>query len=222
MRADLPALLDRLEERYGAPPRPLPRRALEWVLWENVAYLLADAKRAAAYRAWKERTGLTARGILATPREELLELAALGGMKPEGRVEKLLSIAHLVQDEFDGDLESALALPLTRARRALRRFPGIGAPGADKILLFTGTHPLPALESNGLRALVRLGLAREGASYAATYRSAVGALEPYVDRGCAWLTRAHRLLRTLGQEACKNSAPLCDACPLEDACPSSG
>jgi hypothetical protein len=53
----------------------------------------------------------------------------------------------------------------SEARRALQKFPGIGAPGADKILLFTKTHALPALDSNGLRVLVRLGLAKEAKSY---------------------------------------------------------
>jgi endonuclease III len=218
--ARLPALLDRLEALHGAPRRPLPKKALDWILWENCAYLVSDERRAAAYRALAKATGLRARGILSLPRERLLELAALGGMQPERRVAKLVTIAELVQESFDGDLEAVLALPEARARRALRRFPGIGAPGADKILLFTRTHALPVLESNGLRALVRLGLAEEGRSYAMTYRSAVGALAPHAGRGPAWLIRAHQLLRRHGQVLCKNSAPLCDACPLADGCPS--
>ena len=133
---------------------------------------------------------------------------------------KLLDIATIVQDEFGGDLQTALALSLPKARRALQRFPGIGRPGADKILLFTRTHALAALESNGLRVLVRLGLAREGKSYAATYKSAMTAFEPHLERGCPWLIRAHLLLRAHGQEPCKNSAPHCDECALVASCPS--
>jgi len=224
LASDLPAVLDRLAELHGDPGAPVPKKALDWVLWENAAYLVPDERRLAAYRALRKATRLTATGILALPREELRELARLGGMQPERRVEKLLAIAETVREEFDGDLESALELPLPRARRALRRFPGIGAPGADKILLFTGAHAVPALESNGLRVLVRLGLATEGKSYAATYRSAIAALAPLVDEGDARrtiprLVRAHELLRAHGRVLCKNSSPLCEACLLADACP---
>jgi endonuclease III len=217
---DLPALLDVLEQHHGRPRRPLPKRALDWVLWENAAYLVPDARRAQAYRALEERTGLSADGILALPRGALLELARLGGMHSDGRVAKWIAIAETVQDAFDGDLETALRLPLPKARRALRKFPGVGAPGADKILLFTRTHALPALESNGLRALLRLGLAQESKNYSATYRSAVAVLEPHAERGCAWLIRAFQLLRVHGQTLCKNSAPLCADCPLAAGCPS--
>jgi endonuclease-3 len=216
----LPAVLDRLERRYGAPPRPLPRKALDWILWENAAYLVSDERRAAAYGALARATGLSAKGILAKPRKELLALAAQGGMLAEGRVGKWIEIAETVRERFGGDLEGRLDGSLAEARRALKAFPGIGAPGADKILLFTGRHALPALESNGLRVVIRLGLAGEGKSYAASYREAIRALEPFAGRGCAWLVRAHLLLRRHGQELCRNSAPECERCPLEGACPS--
>jgi endonuclease-3 len=231
----LPAQLERLEELHGAPRRPLPRTALDWVLWENAAYLVPDERRRAAYRALAKRTGLRAQGIVGLAREELHAIAALGGMMPERRVEKLLAIAETMREAFDGDLEPALALPLAQARRALKGFPGIGAPGADKILLFTRTHALPALDSNGLRVLVRLGHAKEAKSYAATYRDALRALAPMpggAARGCTWLippgwlgahrraprmpaahggcaagVRAYELLRTHGQALCKHNDP---------------
>ena len=216
----LPAALDRIEAFLGKPKRLPPRKALDWILWENCAYLVNDEKRAKAYRALADATKLRAVGILALPRSELLALARLGGMIAEKRVEKLLAIAHLVQDEHGGDLEAALALPLAKARRAMKRFPGIGDPGADKILLFTGTHALPALESNGLRALVRLGYAREETSYARMYRTGVAALAPHAERGCAWLMRAYDVLRAHGQRTCTHNAPACDACMLAEECPS--
>jgi endonuclease III len=206
---------------HGVPSRLPPRSALEWILWENAAYLVSDEQRERAYRALEKKTRLRSAGILRLPREALREIAALGGMLPDGRVTKLLAIATTVQDDFDGDLESALELPLPQARRALRKFPGIGAPGADKILLFTQTHPLPALDSNGVRVLVRLGLAQEAKSYPTTYRSAIAALAPHACRGCAWLMRAYDLLRRHGQVLCRNSTPLCDECPLSESCPSS-
>jgi len=218
--ANLPAQLDRLEREFGPPATLPPRSALDWILWENAGYLVDDERRRKAYRALSKSTRLEPAGILALSREQLLEIAALGGMLREQRVAKLIDIAETVRDEFGGDLESVLSLPAARARRALRAFPGIGAPGADKILLFTGTLAVPALESNGLRSLVRLGYAREGKNYTTTYRSGIEALTPHVGRGSAWLQRAFDLLRRHGQQLCKNTEPLCDACPLVAACPS--
>ena len=58
---DLPTLLDELQGRYGPPSRALPKTALEWVLWENAAYLVSEEKRRKAYRALKEATGLRVR-----------------------------------------------------------------------------------------------------------------------------------------------------------------
>ena len=217
--SNLPPLLDRLEGHYGRPRRPVPKCALDWILWENAAYLVPDERRKEAYLALGERTGLRPEGILALPREELRELAALGGMMPDRRVAKLIAIAETVQEEFGGDLEAVLALPVAKALRALRRFPGIGAPGADKILLFTKTHPLAALESNGLRVLVRLGFIEEAKDYSTTYRRATAALAPHIARGCPWLIRAHELLRRHGQTLCKNNAPRCDECPVAEDCP---
>jgi endonuclease III len=203
MTLELPAVLDQLEALHGRPARPVPKTALDWILWENAAYLVPDERRKQAFVALRQLTGLSAAGML-----------------PELRVKKLLDIAERVQSEFEGDLQKALRLPLPKARSALRKFPGIGAPGADKILLFTGTHALAALESNGLRALTRLGLAHEGKSYAATYASAMRALEPHLERGCPFLMRAFALLRVHGRELCKNSRPLCETCPLAGECPS--
>jgi hypothetical protein len=37
-------------------------------------------------------------------------------------------------------------------------FPMIGEPGAEKILLFSGVLPVPALESNGVRVLVHAAI----------------------------------------------------------------
>ena len=220
--ATLPKHLDRLERLYGPIRRQPPRTALEWILWENAAYLLPDEKRLRQYRELARRTGLTAEGIEALPPGELLEWARSGGMQPGARVEKLLAIAALVRERFDGDLEATLDGPLPKARAALKRFPGIGAPGADKILLFTGRHALVALESNGVRVLLRLGYAREGKGYSATYRALQEALAPPAGRGVDFLRRAHELLRRHGQELCKNSAPRCESCPLADRCPAAG
>lgn len=139
-------------------------------------------------------------------------------MHPERRVDKLREIAELAIEAGGGRLEKVLELEPKKARSVLKRFPGIGDPGADKILLFCGASSTMALESNGLRVAVRLGYGAEAKSYATTYRSAIAALEPELERKSARRVRAHELLRRHGQTLCKRSAPVCDACPLTRAC----
>ena len=120
-------------------------------------------------------------------------------------------------DDFGGDLGAVVRLPLDRAKRALRSFPGIGEPGAEKILLFAGRHALLAPDSNALRVLVRLGLVGEGTSYSRTYaaaRAAAFALRADVP----FLLQAHQLLQRHGQSLCRRSAPRCTQCPLAREC----
>jgi endonuclease III len=107
-------------------------------------------------------------------------------------------------------------LPLPKARRILRQFPAIGEPGADKILLLSGLFAVPALDSNGVRVVTRLGLADEQRDYAKTYGCAVTGLAERLEPDA--FTRAYLLLRQHGQELCRRSAPRCSACPLTDAC----
>jgi len=115
-------------------------------------------------------------------------------------------------------LSAVLRLPIPQAKKALKKFPGIGDPGAEKILLFAGVLPVLALESNGLRVLSRLGFGREEKNYSTTYRSVQTAVSEGLPADCEWLTRAHQLLRQHGKELCKTTKPKCEACPLRKSC----
>ncbi len=221
----LARILDDLEAHYGAPAKPIPRNPFEWILWENVAYLVDDERRARAYRALEEGVGLDARSIAKAPRSALLAVAQLGGMHPEARAAKLADIAALALAEERPDLAHVLALPAKDARRILKKFPSIGDPGADKILLFcsvgarAGGAPRGlALESNGLRVALRLGFGAEAKNYAASYRSALAALAPELREDVRGLVRAHELLRAHGKGLCLRNAPECSACPLTARC----
>ena len=54
----LAEVLDRLEDQHGAPRPAVPRTPLEWILWENVAYLVDDARRELAYRTLARRASI--------------------------------------------------------------------------------------------------------------------------------------------------------------------
>jgi endonuclease III len=218
-RLSLHEVFGRLEQVYGAPQPPELTDPLDLVLWENVAYLVDDERRKATWDALCLHVGTRPQDLLAAPEERLAEVIRGGGMHPERRAGKLRDAASIALEEHDGDLRSVLALPVAKARRGLQRFPGLGRPGADKILLFTRTLPVLALDSNGLRVLVRLGFAEEQRSYEATYRAVQEALAAEAGQDFDRLIAGHQLLRRHGKELCKASAPECGACPLAQSCP---
>lgn len=218
MPSNAQALIQRLRAAYGSPKPPYTSDPLELVFWENAAYLLSDERRQKVFDLLRELVGFEPRAILAAKPAMLLELAKLGGMRPEVRVERWLTIARITLTQFQGDLSNAVRLPLKQAKKALQQFPCIGEPGAEKILLFTKSYPVLGLDSNGLRVLVRFGYGRGQKNYSATYRSVQEAIASEIPNKCTPLIQTHQLLRQHGMERCKTSAPICRGCPLTDTC----
>jgi endonuclease III len=213
----LPELLNHLAAVYGEPSMPPERSLFELVVFENVVYLADDAARARAFELLRANVGVDPDSLLAAS-DATLEAATGHGILAAHQSNKLRQIARLTRDEFGGDLERLRGLHFARARRALMRFPSIGEPGAEKILLFARAQPLLGLESNGVRVLTRVGLVQEAKSYSATYRSVQQLVLQFADRGYDWLIRAHLLLRQHGQELCRRSRPRCDSCPVSNEC----
>jgi endonuclease-3 len=143
----------------------------------------------------------------------------MGGMRPETRVFRWQEIARITATQFQGNLEQILEWPYTQARKALKLFPSIGDPGAEKILLFCGVAAGLPLESNGLRVLTRIGYGRVHLkNYGAMYRGVQEAIAPELPKGAPRLARAHLLLRAHGKTICRDSQPQCPECPVEDGC----
>ena len=174
-------LVDKHQQHCGAPAPPPSTDPLELIIWENIAYLANDKRRAEAFAILKRTIGTRPDQILAAQHSAL---AAVGkaGILPDVSAEKLLTIAKIAYEEFHSDLGSVLRKPLPQAKKTLKRFPSIGDPSAEKILLFTRSYPVMALDSNGLRVLCRVGFAEEQKNYSATYRSVQEALRHQLPR----------------------------------------
>jgi endonuclease III len=219
MPTKLKRVVQSLRAQHGPVAVPPPANAFEQVLWEKVAYLATDDRRAAAFEALRSRVGLTPEAILAARPAVLREVAAMGGsVAIDDRVRHMQDAAALVADEFGGNLDRAGKFDLRDAIKALRRFHGIGEPGAERILLLTRAHKLLPLDSNGARVMVRLGYGREDKNYGAMYRSVRQAAAPELTQTFDWLTDAHLLLRRHGQEVCKTSKPRCSECLVRPEC----
>lgn len=214
----LQKIIAQLAAHYGKPEPPITTDPFELILLDNIAYLATDARRAAAFTMLRKRAGTKPHEILAASDDCLMEATKLGGVRPDLRVTRLQEIALIAMSEFEGNLKQALKLPLPKAKHALRKFPGIGEPGAEKILLFTRSYPVLGLDSNGLRSLLRLGFGEEKKNYTQTYRCVQEAIKDHLKADYDWLICAHILLRQHGKELCKTSAPFCEKCPARKSC----
>ena len=200
---DLQQQLNQLELAGGAADPPPSADGWELALAENVGYLVDDERRWQALERLRREVGLDPEKILAAPEGVLRAIVA--GPRPAERVQRLRRCAELAIG----------AAPW-------RDFPGIGAPGADRIDLFTGRRAVLALDSNGMRVLTRLGFSDPARSYSASYRQAQAAASAALPVSVNALQRAYQLLRRHGQLICKRSRPSCSACPLASQCPSAG
>jgi endonuclease-3 len=208
-------VLDALEAHYGPLSAPKLRGPWEMILWENVAYLANDERRRDAFQTLKKRIGIEPGQILSASDEALLEVTR-HGILADRFAEKLRTCAQTALEEFNGDLRPALKLPFAKAKKALQKFPGIGEPGAEKILLLTKSYPVLALPN--VRVLARLGFGEEKKSYSTSYRLVQRAVEDELEKDYPWLIRAHLLVRRHGQELCKQDNPKCEKCPLASRC----
>jgi endonuclease III len=221
MPSKAPSLTDvisRLETFYG-PPEPLEiTDPWEVIVAENASYLVDDDRRARVFAKLRDKVGLDPQDILDTPTPVLSEVIREGGMLGEHRVEKLTRAADIALEIGLDHLRQLMKTDPPKAAKLLKKFPGIGEPGADKLLLFSHAKRTLAPDSNALRTLVRLGFGKEDANYTRQYRSVAEAVETQLPKSYPRLIAAHQLLRRHGQEICRRGAPLCETCPLTKIC----
>lgn len=218
MNPNLQQIIKDLARYYGEPLAPVTTDPFELILWENIGYLISDQQRTKAFEKLRRTCGLKPHEILTASDDALLLVSKLGGAQPERRAARLREIALIAMNEFAGDLTAVLKLPRAESVKALRMFPGVGEPGAEKILLFTRSYPVLSLDSNGLRVLLRLGFGAEKRNYSASYRSVQVAIEDQLTGDYRWLIRAHLLLRQHGKSLCKTNRPRCEQCPVRTSC----
>jgi len=218
MAENLGVVIEKLRRAYGEPEPPYTTDPFEMILFENVAYLVDDEHRVGAFENLRNVVGLQPEDILSASPEQFKSVAALAGSNKQGQIAKLIRSAEIVREAFDGDLRKTLKLPLKKAVSALKKFPSIGEPGAEKIILFTRTFPFFALESNGLRVLIRIGFADEQINYSAMYRAVQRAVSDQIPDDFDWLIDAYQLLKKHGQQTCKRTNPFCGKCAIAVLC----
>lgn len=214
----VPGLLTRLESFYGPQEPCWPSDPYLFLVWWHCGYPASDTACTKGWESLNREIGIEPQQLLKARPANLATALRPGGMVPELRALRLKEIAARVQDEFGGDLRAALVGPLAQVRKALKTFPSIGDPGADRILLFAGIAPAAAIPSNCPHVVVRVRRGQESANYVATYREAQQAIEAEVPATLDARTRAYLLLKRHGQEVCKLTKPKCTQCTVKSSC----
>ncbi len=215
----LEPILKTLESFYGAQAPGWPTDPYLFLVWWHCGYPPSEERCNRGWEALKAAVGVSPWDLASARRARLVRALQDGGMVPELRAARVRSIAKRARVEFAGNLRSALhGLSEAEARKLLKTFPGIGAPGADRILLFDGLAPVAAVPSNSPHVLVRIALGREPAGYTAAYAQAQQMIDTQVPATIAARSRAYLLLQHHGRELCKRQNPKCIDCPVARRC----
>lgn len=217
-KSRLVKILDRLEKYYGKSAKPWPTDPYELVILRNSGYPQSDANCAKGFESLRKEIGIKPAQILAAPNAKLIKAIRPGVMFPEIAARRLKEIAAMVEGEFNSDLRAVLKRPLAEAKKAFKKFPTVGSPIADKILLFTKTAPVAAVPSNCVHVPLRLGFGMAGKNYAQDYRAAQEAILKEIPDDIAAQLRAYLLIKEHGQTLCKTARPRCDDCPVSSDC----
>jgi endonuclease III len=210
--------LEQLEAFHGKQEPNWPTDPYLFLVWWHCGYPASDAACAKGWDSLNATIGTGTQQILAATEAKLTKALTPGGMVPALRAQRLKQIAERVEHEFAGDLRRALTGSLPLARKALKKFPNIADPGADRILLFAGIAPIAAIPSNCPHVLIRIQLGLERENYGVNYQQAQAAIEKEVPENIADRTRAYLLLKRHGQELCKRTKPKCEQCPVSTTC----
>src|SRR5271170_6917373 len=99
----LSKLVDKLEQHYGAPVPPPSTDPLELIIWENIAYLANDKRRAEAFAILKRTIGTRPDQILAA-QHSALAASVKARILPDVGAQNLLIIVKSAHQEFQADL----------------------------------------------------------------------------------------------------------------------
>ena len=228
MPTKLTQVLDVLEDLYGPQRLAGPKDPYEMIVFLNSGYPAGDAKCAKGFEALERDVGVQPKKVLSVSKAKLAKVMRPSVILPGLCAERLKEIARKVRDEFKGDLTAALKQRLWKskepekglkaAKKVLQEFPVIGAPSAEKILLFSWLAPVAAVPSAFVDVPVRLFRGEPGKNYGADYKAAREILDAGLPQRFEARQRAYLLLKKHGQEICKRSKPKCEVCPLREQC----
>jgi len=221
---------DALLERFKAPASQFERLdpfasmvavALERNGAGSHLHAAVGALDKAGFLTWWELREAELFDIADALREAGLDLSAQ-------RLALLPRLAHWLVHDHDGDADSLFepSLPVAQLRDELSAINGLGAPGADAVLLFALDRLSYPVDRATYRVLARHGWLDASAGYDEARDAVVDHATDFAGRTGLSATGvlkdlAHGMER-LGRKYCRAAAPLCEGCPLEPLLPDGG
>jgi endonuclease-3 related protein len=128
------------------------------------------------------------------------------------KAKRLKNLLHLIETEYNGNLNELLSLPLSELREILLSVKGIGPETADSIILYAAEQPIFVVDAYTYRILSRHNIISEdGTDYHEMQELFMDSLPE--DREL--FNEFHALIVRTGKEYCKNRNPKCEECPLK-------
>jgi endonuclease-3 related protein len=210
--ADVRSLYDRLCAAYGPQhwwPGDGPFDVIVGAIltqntnWTNVEKAL-DALRNAGVWSFK--------AIHRTERNELAELIRSSGYYNQ-KARKLHEFAALVENDFNGELDQLLGLPMDDLRVRLLGIWGIGEETGDDIVLYAANKPSFVIDTYTRRIVDRIGWRVDGNKYA-DYQTL---FSERLRSDATLYNEYHALLDHHASIVCRPT-PKCDECCLQEMC----
>jgi endonuclease-3 len=211
----LVALLDALQDFYGALPRP-PRDPFTLFVWEVLSVHSTPRKRDAALAALKRIPALTPDAMWRAPQKRLEESVKLAGPYTENRLTALRTGVEIFRRS--PNLPGVIRGPLAAARRAIKPLPQLGETGAHRMLLFAADHPILPVDARVSRVGRRLGYGEASEEFRRQARSVQDALARELPSSVDAFRRAFLYLSHHGSATCTEADPHCRVCPVLQDC----
>jgi endonuclease-3 related protein len=173
--------------------------------WRSAARALENLRNAGAWPA---------EAILELPQDVVADL-----VRPSGhfnvKARKVQEFCRVLVEVYGGSIDALLEGDAVEVRARLLEVWGIGPETADAMTLYAGRLPTFVVDAYTYRLFERLDLAPGERRYELYRRFLLDTIGPEVERLNEW----HALIVRHGQQICRRSNPLCDACPLLEDCP---
>ncbi|EMR73776.1 putative endoIII-related endonuclease [Thermoplasmatales archaeon SCGC AB-539-N05] len=211
-------IYQKMQEKYGyLYPWPMTqkfkkqdyfKRLITIVLSQNTS----DENALRAYKQLEQIMEVTPENLAKADIQVIKNAIRTGGLY-NIKASRLQNIAKLVLNQFNGDLNKLLDLPLGKARKTLIDISGVGKKTADVLLTTKHSHEnIIPVDTHMNRIAKRLGLVSSSAMYDETQNGLIDFFpDEYRDRGSA-------LLWLLAKHTCQARKPKCYECPLTELC----
>jgi len=207
-------ILQILRENFALPEwASSDREPFATLIVTIISQNTADRNTARAFENLSKQFKITPEVLANAEKSQIEERLKVAGLY-RNKAKTIKQVSKIILEEFSGDLEPILSLPLEEARKALLRLPGVGPKTADVVLLFCSGKPTIPVDTHVNRVSKRLSLAPPSGDYEAV-RSSLQSLYKPQD-----YLAFHLLLISLGRRYCMARNPLCPQCPVNMLCPS--